>query len=52
MDQVFSILLFLIVIGIAWGLIKAIFKLTMKVFSCGLFAILALGALLFVLTNR
>ncbi|MBT3389842.1 MAG: hypothetical protein HN413_05465 [Chloroflexi bacterium] len=51
MDNLFSLLLLLIVVGIVWGIIKAIFKLTMKVFSCGLFFILVIGAIVYVLTN-
>ncbi len=51
MDNLLSLFLLLIVVGIVWGIIKAIFKLTMKIFSCGLFFILAIGAIIYLVTN-
>ncbi len=46
-DELIIALVFLLILGLVWGLIKAIFKLTLKVFSCGLIVILVIALLLF-----
>lgn len=51
MDNLSSFLVLLIVAGIVWGIIKIIFKLTIKVFSCGLISILTLGIIIYLLAN-
>lgn len=50
-DQLLTILLIILAIGLVWWLLKAILKLTMKVFTCGLFLILAIGLLIFLSSN-
>ena len=42
-----TILIGILVIAIIWMAIKFIFKLTMKIFSCGCLLILALDAILY-----
>jgi hypothetical protein len=46
-DQFMPILIFFIVIGLIWILLKFALKLTIKVFSCGCFVIVVIGLLLF-----
>ncbi len=50
-DQLLTILLVILAIGLVWWLLKAVLRLTMKVFSCGLLILLAIGALLFLGSN-
>lgn len=50
-DQLLNILLIILAIGIVWGALKFIFKLTMKVFSCGLILILIIGGLILLSSN-
>ncbi len=50
-DQLLTILLIILAIGLVWWLLKAILKLTLKVFSCGLLVILAIGLLIFLSSN-
>ncbi|MBL7161810.1 MAG: hypothetical protein ISS57_04330 [Anaerolineales bacterium] len=50
-DQILTILLVILVLSLVWGLLKAVLKLTLKVFSCGLFFILAIGVLILLTTN-
>jgi hypothetical protein len=47
MPDLTLILIGIIVIAIVWMVIKFIFKLTMKIFSCGCLLILVVGAVLF-----
>lgn len=47
MPDLTMILLGILVIGILWLVFKSIFKLTMKIFSCGCLLILIIGAFLF-----
>jgi hypothetical protein len=46
-DGLITILLIILAIIIVWMVIKYIFKLTMRIFSCGCLLILVIGALLF-----
>lgn len=46
-DGFISILLIVLVVAIVWMVIKFVFKLTTKIFSCGCLLILAIGAVLF-----
>ncbi len=46
-DGLFSILLIILVVAIIWMVIKFVFKLTARIFSCGCLLILIIGALLF-----
>jgi len=50
-DQLLTILVVILAIGLVWWLLKAILKLTMKVFSCGLLLILAIGLLIYLGSN-
>jgi hypothetical protein len=50
-DQLIIALGAILVLGLIWVLLKAVLKLTLKVFSCGLFLILAVGALIYLATN-
>ncbi|MBC8505725.1 MAG: hypothetical protein ISR58_09790 [Anaerolineales bacterium] len=50
-DQLLTLLLIILAIGFIWSILKIIFKLTMKVFSCGLFLILIIGLLIFLSSN-
>lgn len=47
MPDITTILIGILVIAILWVGIKFIFKLTMKIFSCGCVLILIIGAILF-----
>jgi hypothetical protein len=46
-DQLIPILVFILVIGLIWTLLKFVLKLTSKVFSCGCLGIVVIGLLLF-----
>lgn len=46
-DELILALAFLLIVGLLWALIKAIFKLTIKIFSCGLIVILIVALILF-----
>ncbi len=50
-DQLLTVLLVIFAVGIVWSILKAALKLTMKVFSCGLGLILAIGLLILLVTN-
>ncbi len=45
-DQILIVLAVIVVIIVLWWLLKAILKLTVKVFSCGLVLILIVGAII------
>jgi hypothetical protein len=47
MPDLATILIAILVIAIVWIAIRFIFKLTMKIFSCGCLLILVIGGLLF-----
>jgi len=47
MPDLSLIVIGIIVIAILWLVIKFIFKLTMKIFSCGIVLIVIIGAVLF-----
>lgn len=47
MPDITMILIGILVLVILWVVIKLIFKLTMKIFSCGCLLILLIGAFLF-----
>jgi hypothetical protein len=47
MPDITTIMIGIIIILIFWVLLKYIFKLTMKIFSCGCVLILVIGAILF-----
>ena len=44
-NEILNILIIILVIAVIWTVIKQVFKLTAKVFSCGCLAIVALAAL-------
>jgi hypothetical protein len=46
-DGLLTILLIILAIAIIWMVIKFLFKLTMRIFSCGCLLILVIGGLLF-----
>lgn len=48
-EQIFPILLGLLILGLIWTLVKFILKLTSKIFSCGCLIILVIGAFIFFL---
>ena len=48
-EQIFKILIFLLVLVVLWGVIKAILKITKRLFTFGCGAILALGLILLLL---
>ncbi len=50
-DQLLTVFLIILAIGLVWWLLKAILKLTLKVFSCGLIVILVIGLLIFFSSN-
>jgi len=47
MPDLTMILIGILVLGILWFLIKFIFKLTVRIFSCGCLLILIIGAFFF-----
>jgi hypothetical protein len=47
MPDLTMILIGILVLGVFWLLIKFIFKLTVRIFSCGCLLILVIGAFLF-----
>lgn len=47
MPDLTMILIGILVLGILWVVFKSIFKLTMRIFSCGCLLILIIGAFLF-----
>ena len=49
-DQLIIALVVILVLGLIWGLLKAVLKLTYKVFSCGLFLILVVGIIVFLIS--
>jgi hypothetical protein len=48
MPDITTILIAILVIAIIWMLIKFVFKLTMRIFSCGCLLIFIIGGLWFV----
>ncbi len=50
-DQILTTLIVILVLSLIWGFLKTILKLTMKVFSCGLSLILAIGLLILLSSN-
>jgi hypothetical protein len=48
-EQIFPLLLVLLILGLIWVLIKFILQLTSKIFSCGCLIILVIGAIIFFL---
>ena len=46
MPDLTTILIGILVLGILWFLIKFVFKLTVRIFSCGCLLILVIGAFL------
>jgi len=51
MPDVLTLFLIFLAFGLFWGLLKALLKLTLKVFSCGLLVILAVTALIYAITH-
>jgi hypothetical protein len=49
LEQLISLLLILMAVGLVWILLKFVMKLTAKVFSCGFVVIVVLGGLYFLL---
>ncbi len=47
MPDLITILVAIVVIAVIWLIVKFVFKLTMRVFSCGCLLILVVGAILF-----
>jgi hypothetical protein len=47
MPDLTTILIAILVLAIIWLLVKFVFKLTMRIFSCGCLLILVIGGLLF-----
>ena len=52
MDSLSFILIGFVVLGIIWAILKAVFKLTIKVFSCGLLVLVGIGIITLVLTGK
>jgi hypothetical protein len=52
MELLSSILLGLIALAIIWAVLKAVLKLTVKVFSCGLLALVVFAFLAWILTGK
>lgn len=50
-DQILTILVVILVIAVLWVLLKAILKLTVKVFTCGLILILVIGGIILLTSN-
>lgn len=50
-DQILTILVVIVVLAILWWLLKAILKLTVKVFTCGLILILVIGGIILLTSN-
>ena len=48
-DGLLTILLIILAVAIVWMVVKFVFKLTMRVFSCGCLLIVVIGGLLFFL---
>jgi len=46
-EGLLTILLIVLAIAVVWTVVKLIFKLTMRIFSCGCLLILAIGVLLY-----
>jgi len=46
-EGLLSILLIILVVAIIWMVIKFVFKLTARIFSCGCLLIFVIGAFLF-----
>jgi len=47
-DQIIQIILILLILIVLWGIIKALLRLTIKVFSCGCSLIFLLGLVLLI----
>ena len=47
MPELVNILMIILVIAIIWMVIKLVFKLTTRIFSCGCLLLLVIGAILF-----
>lgn len=43
-DQILNILYILLALGLLWAVIKVIFKITMKIFTCGIGVIILIAA--------
>ena len=52
MELLTPIFIGLIVLGIIWAILKAVLKFTVKVFSCGLLALVVFGFLALILTGK
>jgi hypothetical protein len=50
-DQLIIVIVVVLALAVLWALLKAVLKLTKKVFSCGLFLILVIGIVIFVISN-
>ena len=50
-DQIVPIIVAILVLAVLWGVLKAILKLTKKVFSCGLFLIIVNGGIILLTSN-
>ena len=46
-DGLLTILLIILAVTIVWMVVKFVFKLTMRIFSCGCLLILVIGGFLF-----
>lgn len=46
-EQLLPVLVFLLVVGIIWILLKFVLKFTVKIFSCGCVVILAIALILY-----
>ena len=50
-DQILPAIVALLVLGLIWGMLKLVLKLTAKIFTCGCLTIVVIGALIFVASN-
>jgi hypothetical protein len=48
-DTIVPVIAFVIILGLLWGLLKLILKLTTKIFSWGCLLLLLIGAVIFIL---
>lgn len=51
LDELIIALAVLLILGLVWVLLKAIFKLTRKIFTCGVIVILVIVLLLFLVVD-
>jgi len=52
MELLSSIFIGLIALGIIWAILKAVLKFTVKIFSCGLLALVGFAFLAWILTDK